>query len=127
MNFFLRNFVQAAGTLIFLFLQSWKLSLVAFVSVPAIVVISRVYGAYIRALSKATQEKLAQANVIAEEALSTMTTVRSFACEEEEGGPGFFFGGAWGVMWDGLGLTTSNAPCLTTTTRATLTTKQQPQ
>lgn len=43
------------------------------------------YGAYIRALSKATQEKLAQANVIAEECLSTMTTVRSFACEEEEG------------------------------------------
>lgn len=42
-NFFLRNFVQAVGTLIFLFLQSWKLSLVAFVSVPAIVVISRVY------------------------------------------------------------------------------------
>lgn len=35
--------VQAVGTLIFLFLQSWKLSLVAFVSVPAIVVISRVY------------------------------------------------------------------------------------
>jgi ABC-type multidrug transport system fused ATPase/permease subunit len=42
---------------------------------------------YIRKLSIKTQEKLAEANSIAEEALSSMYTVRSFACEEEEGGP----------------------------------------
>jgi hypothetical protein len=41
-NFFLRSLVQAVGTLIFMFIQSWKLSLVAFVSVPAIVVMSKV-------------------------------------------------------------------------------------
>lgn len=51
-NFFLRSFVQAVGTLIFLFITSWRLSLVAFVSVPAIVVMSKVYGQYIRKLSK---------------------------------------------------------------------------
>jgi len=139
-NFFLRSLVQAVGTLIFMFIQSWKLSLVAFVSVPAIVVMSKVgeggregkmvtlclfvcaripppcacplnsttftflgliltttpplpharthtqiYGQYIRKLSKATQERLAQANSIAEECLSTMPTVRSFACGPAEG------------------------------------------
>lgn len=84
-NFFLRNLVQAVGTLLFMFLQSWRLSLLAFVSVPAIVVISKFYGQYIRKLSKLTQEKLAAANAIAEECLSTMSTVRSFACEDEEG------------------------------------------
>ena len=84
-NFFLRSFVQAVGTLIFLFITSWKLSLVAFVSVPAIVIMSKVYGQYIRKLSKATQERLAQANSIAEECLSTMTTVRSFAAAPQEG------------------------------------------
>lgn len=41
-NFFLRSLVQAVGTLIFMFIQSWKLSLVAFVSVPVIVIMSKV-------------------------------------------------------------------------------------
>ena len=41
-NFFLRSLVQAVGTLVFMFIQSWKLSLVAFVSVPAIVIMSKV-------------------------------------------------------------------------------------
>jgi ATP-binding cassette subfamily B (MDR/TAP) protein 9 len=46
---------------------------------------TQIYGQYIRKLSKATQERLAQANSIAEECLSTMTTVRSFACGPAEG------------------------------------------
>lgn len=39
---------------------------------------------YIRKLSKATQEKLAEAQCVAEEALSSMSTIRSFAAENEE-------------------------------------------
>lgn len=39
---------------------------------------------YIRRLSKATQEKLAEAQCVAEEALSSMSTIRSFAAENEE-------------------------------------------
>jgi ABC-type multidrug transport system fused ATPase/permease subunit len=66
-NFFLRNLVQAVGTLLFMFYLSWKLSVVAFVSVPLIVIISKYYGEYIRELSKQTQDKLAEANTVAEE------------------------------------------------------------
>lgn len=80
-----RNLVQAIGTLCYMFLQSWKLSTVAFISVPIVVVVSKYYGEYIRKLSKRSQEALAKASSVAEEALSSMSTVRSFACEEEEG------------------------------------------
>ena len=42
-------------TLLFMFYLSWRLSLVAFISVPAIVTISKLYGNYIRKLSKLSQ------------------------------------------------------------------------
>lgn len=42
-------------TLLFMFYLSWRLSVVAFISVPAIVVVSKYYGSYIRKLSKLTQ------------------------------------------------------------------------
>lgn len=42
-------------TLLFMFYLSWRLSLVAFISVPAIVTVSKLYGNYIRKLSKLSQ------------------------------------------------------------------------
>lgn len=50
-----RNFVMVVVTLLFMFYLSWRLSLVAFISVPAIVAISKLYGNYIRKLSKLSQ------------------------------------------------------------------------
>lgn len=44
-------------TLLFMFYLSWRLSLVAFISVPAIVLVSNVYGNFIRELSKLAQVK----------------------------------------------------------------------
>ncbi|CAN0425263.1 unnamed protein product, partial [Scytosiphon promiscuus] len=66
-------------TLLFMFYLSWRLSLVAFISVPAIVTVSKWYGQYIRNLSKLSQDKLAEAGSVAGESLSSMSTVRSFA------------------------------------------------
>lgn len=80
-NVFLRTLVQTATTLIFMSLLSAPLTLVAFVSVPAIVVLSKKYGKVMRTLSEQTQKALADANAVAEESLSTMSTVRSFAAE----------------------------------------------
>ncbi|CAN0480791.1 unnamed protein product [Ectocarpus sp. 8 AP-2014] len=71
-------------TLLFMFYLSWRLSLVAFISVPAIVIVSKWYGEYIRKLSKLSQDKLAEAGSVAEESLSSMSTVRSFAAEGRE-------------------------------------------
>lgn len=83
-NVFLRTIVSTVTTLLFMFTLSVELTLVAFVSVPAIVSISKKYGKVMRKLSEATQKALADSNAVAEEGLSTMSTVRSFAAEQLE-------------------------------------------
>jgi len=57
-NVFLRSLVQALGVLIFMFMISWQLSLLAFISVPMIVFMSKWYGNYIRKLTKLMQKKV---------------------------------------------------------------------
>ncbi|KAI1709594.1 ABC transporter transmembrane region domain-containing protein [Ditylenchus destructor] len=83
-NVFLRNMVQMGGSLIFMMTLCWKLSLIPFVVVPIILMASKIFGVYYDFLSEKTQESVAQANDVAEEVLSTMRTVRSFACEDVE-------------------------------------------
>lgn len=83
-NVFLRSVVQAVGVLIFMFLISWQLSLLAFISVPVITVISKWYGHYVKKLTKLMQKKLADGNSVSEAVLSSMTTVRAFGGESSE-------------------------------------------
>ena len=105
-NVFLRSLVQAVGVLIFMFVVSWQLSILAFISVPAITILSKWYGQFVRNLTKVMQTKvgdqetegsgycnlteflihlsrvfvlqLANGNSVAEAALSSMPTVRAF-------------------------------------------------
>ncbi|RLV99834.1 hypothetical protein DV515_00009297 [Chloebia gouldiae] len=83
-NIFLRNVVKATGVIFFMFSLSWKLSLVTFMGFPIIMLVSDVYGKYYQKLSKDVQSALAKANNTAEETISAMKTVRSFANEEAE-------------------------------------------
>jgi ATP-binding cassette, subfamily B (MDR/TAP), member 9 len=83
-NVFLRSLVQAIGVLIFMTILSWQLTLLAFISVPAITIMSRWYGEYIRSLTKLMQKKLADGNSISEAALGSMSTVRAFGAESTE-------------------------------------------
>ena len=83
-NVFLRSLVQAIGVLIFMFLLSWQLTLLAFISVPIITMLSRVYGEFLRSLTKLMQKKLADGNSISEAALGSMTTVRALGAEHIE-------------------------------------------
>ena len=57
-NIFLRSIVRAIGVLIFMFLISWQLSLLAFVTVPVVSVLSKWYGRFVRRLSKLQQKKV---------------------------------------------------------------------
>ncbi|KAL1274149.1 hypothetical protein QQF64_026963 [Cirrhinus molitorella] len=84
-NLFLRSFVKAVGIFIFMFGMSWKLSVVTIMGFPYIAVVSKVYGEYYKKLTKEVQTALAQANKVAEETISAMRTVRSFANEDQEG------------------------------------------
>ena len=83
-NVFLRSLVQAIGVLVFMCTISWQLTLLAFISVPAITVLSKGYGHYIRSLTKLMQKKLADGNAVSEAALSAMPTVRAFGAENAE-------------------------------------------
>lgn len=83
-NVFLRTLVTMMTTLVFMFFVSPSLTLVAFISVPVIAVISKKYGKFQQKLGEQTQKSLADANAVAEEGLSTMSTVRMFAAERLE-------------------------------------------
>ncbi|XP_054852262.1 ABC-type oligopeptide transporter ABCB9 isoform X3 [Eublepharis macularius] len=83
-NIFLRNMVKATGVIVFMFSLSWQLSLVTFMGFPIIMLMSDLYGKYYKKLSKEVQSALAKANNTAEETISAMKTVRSFANEEVE-------------------------------------------
>ncbi|XP_039361345.1 ATP-binding cassette sub-family B member 9 isoform X1 [Mauremys reevesii] len=83
-NIFLRNVVKATGVIVFMFSLSWQLSLVTFMGFPIIMLVSDLYGKYYKKLSKEVQNALAKANNTAEETISAMKTVRSFASEDME-------------------------------------------
>lgn len=72
-----------AGT-VFLIITTPKLTLFMLATFPVLVVIAMVFGKFIRKLSKATQDELAAANVIVEETLQSIMTVKSFTGESYE-------------------------------------------
>lgn len=65
----------------YLFIVSWKLTLVMLAVVPIVAIFARTYGTYIRKLSKSVQDALAAASDVAEEAISNIRTVRAFSRE----------------------------------------------
>eukprot|EP00929_Paragymnodinium_shiwhaense_P007455 TRINITY_DN111379_c0_g1_i1.p1 TRINITY_DN111379_c0_g1~~TRINITY_DN111379_c0_g1_i1.p1 ORF type:complete len:761 (+),score=150.54 TRINITY_DN111379_c0_g1_i1:97-2379(+) len=83
-NIFSRTIVQLLVTLCFMLYHSPTLTAYSFATVPIAVVISKVYGNFMQRLSRKTQEKLAEANAVAEEVFSSIPTVRSFAGEKYE-------------------------------------------
>lgn len=82
-NIFLRSTLQAGFVLGFMIYINWRLAMTAFVAVPSIVLVSKYFARYVEDLSKGTQQALADASATAEEALSSMKTVRSVAGSEE--------------------------------------------
>jgi len=75
----LRYLIQVVGGIILCMFISPRLTLLILLLVPALAVASMYWGKRLRVLSKVMQEELAEANVVAEEAVSSMKTVRIFA------------------------------------------------
>ncbi|VDH92845.1 ATP-binding cassette, subfamily B (MDR/TAP), member 9 [Mytilus galloprovincialis] len=84
MNIFTRNLILGVGIIVFMFKLSWRLSLLTLIAFPIVLGVSKVYGEYYRDLASKVQDALAAANNVAEEALSAIRTVRSFANEDGE-------------------------------------------
>ena len=80
----LRNVLQALGSIGILMYTSPRLTLFMLGIVPVVALGAMAFARSVRRLSKKTQDALAAANTVAEEALSNIRTVRSFAREDRE-------------------------------------------
>lgn len=79
-----RQIITLLAGVIFLMATTPKLTLFMLATFPILIIIAMVFGKFIRKLSKQTQDELAAANVIVEETLHSIMTVKSFAGEDYE-------------------------------------------
>lgn len=75
--------ITLIGSVVLLFLLSFRLSLTVLVFVPLVVIAAAVFGRRLRKVSTDFQDKLATANSLAEEAISSIRVVKWFTAEEE--------------------------------------------
>jgi ATP-binding cassette subfamily B protein len=80
----LRNIAAVVGGLALLFYTSTRLTLLMLLIVPPVALGAVAYGRQVRKLSKDVQNSLAKSSEVAEESLSGIRTVRSFAAEAAE-------------------------------------------
>lgn len=80
----LRNFATMVGGVSALVWTSPRLAAVMLAIVPPVAIGAVLYGRRVRALSREVQDALASASQVAEESISGLRTVRSFAAEELE-------------------------------------------
>ena len=81
----LRNFLYMVGSLVFMLLTSWTLTLLTLVIVPPLALGAVWMGRFVEKLSGRAQDALATSGRVAEETLAGIRTVRSFTGEEREG------------------------------------------
>jgi ATP-binding cassette subfamily B protein len=80
----LRNFLLFVGGLIMLFITSVKLTSIIIVMLTAVVLPIVFYGRRVRKLSRASQDRIADASGLASEILNAMPTVQAFTHEKIE-------------------------------------------
>ncbi len=83
LNFFRQVFVLIIGIVLLLILTP-QLSLVMLATFPVVVIGALFFGRYLRKLSKNRQQELANTNIIVEESLLNIKSVKSFTNEEFE-------------------------------------------
>jgi len=81
---FIRQVITIIGGIALLIYISPRLTLVMLSLVPVAAILSRVFGLYIRRLSKEAQTKVAESNTIVEETLQAIASVKAFANEAFE-------------------------------------------
>jgi ABC transporter fused permease/ATP-binding protein len=79
-----RSLVQALGGLVMLFMTSAKLTVFILVIIPPLGLLAAKFGKKVKAISKRSQDALAASSGVAEEGISGVRTVKSFAQENFE-------------------------------------------
>lgn len=84
-SYVLAELLRQVLTLVFgiaiIFYLAPTLTLFMLITIPVLIVTALIFGKYIRKLSKKTQDKLAEANVVVEESLHSITMVKAFTNE----------------------------------------------
>ena len=80
-----RQSVILVGGLIFIFIASWKLSLIMLSCVPVVVLAIAFFGRRVKRYSKAAQDSLADAGTVIEETVQGIADVKAFTNESFEG------------------------------------------
>nr|QUF59446.1 ATP-binding cassette transporter Abcb10-like [Brachionus angularis] len=83
LSMFARYLLQIIGSIIFMFSLEPSLTGLLLGVIPIVSLLTVQYGRFLRKLRKKFQDELASSSVIAEEAISSMRTVRSFAAEHK--------------------------------------------
>ncbi len=73
-----RQTVVLIGGLIFIFIASWKLSVVMLGCIPVVVLLIAFFGRKVRNHSKAAQQSLAEASTVIEESVQNIADVKAF-------------------------------------------------
>jgi ATP-binding cassette subfamily B protein len=81
---FLRQSAILVGGIVLIALTSWRLTVLMLVTVPVLVVAAVIFGEVIRKVAKEAQDRLAESNVVVEESLQNIATVKAFANEPFE-------------------------------------------
>jgi ATP-binding cassette subfamily B protein len=81
---FLGQLVMLTGGLVLILLTSGRLTLVMLVSVPLVIGLAVVFGRLTRKVSFEARERLAETNVVIEETLQGIASVKAFTNEEYE-------------------------------------------
>ena len=76
-----RQTVILIGGLVFIFISSWKLSLVMLGCIPIVVLLVAFFGRKVRSHSKAAQQSLADASTVIEESVQNIADVKAFTNE----------------------------------------------
>jgi len=71
--------LSLVGSVALMVVLNWRLSLIIFLVVPVVTIIAIYFGRKIRSLARNIQDRLADTTAIAEEALSAIRLVKSFA------------------------------------------------
>ena len=81
-----RQVVTLVGSVVMVFVSSWKLSLVMLASIPLVVLAVAIAGRRVRGHSRAAQDALAEAGVVIEESVQAVADVKAFNNEDLEEG-----------------------------------------
>lgn len=84
MSMALRNSITMIGGLVLMFVTNPKLAAISLVLVPVVVVPVLIIGRRVRALSKLSQDRVADVGAFAEESLNGIQTVQAFTHETAE-------------------------------------------